>query len=298
MIKDGQVAGSRGVCTDISALKEAQSALRENEAMLQSILRAAPVGIGFGIGRTIQWSNDYYQRMTGYEDVNGKGRPARILYDSEEEYLRVGEALYSDLGKENTGETVTRWTRRDGSVVDVLLCVSPLFPVDAAQGVVISALDVTEKKKAEEALRASEARYRELADHLPVGIYEAGFDGKVTYANSTALKMYGYGADEVAGGGLSCRSLPPRITRWHRNIRSIREGRRGLSRSTRCYEGTGAVSEVDQVTADDAKRPDRRLLGHRHGHQRAQTGPGGPAEERGPAGKHSEGGPHRCGDRP
>ena len=198
--RNGQVVGSMGVVTDISALKEAQSALRKNEAMLQSILKAVPVGIAFGRERTLQWSNEYYQRMTGYGEDDVSGRTARLLYESEEEFQRVGKALYGSIGRDGIGEAQTRWKRQDGSMIDVLLSVTTLYSDDAAQGVVIAALDVTEEKKATEALRASETRYRELADNLPVGIYEATFDGVVQYANNTALEMFGYSADEVAKG--------------------------------------------------------------------------------------------------
>ena len=147
--RNGQVVGLMGVVTDISALKEAQTALRKNEAMLQSILKAVPVGIAFGRERTLQWSNEYYRRMTGYGEDDVSGRTARLLYESEEEFQRVGKALYGSIGKDGIGETQTRWKRQDGSVIDVLLSVTPLYPDDAAQGVVISALDVTEKKKAD-----------------------------------------------------------------------------------------------------------------------------------------------------
>ena len=300
VIKDGRVKGSGEVCTDISALKEAQSALRKNETMLQSILKAVPVGIAFGRERTLQWSNEYYQRMTGYGEDDVSGRTARLLYESEEEFLRVGKELYGSTGKDGIGEAQTRWKRQDGSAIDVRLSVSPLYSDDAAQGVVISALDVTEKKKADEALRASEARYRELADHLPVGIYEADFDGKVNYANNTALEMFGYSADEVEKGVNFPRRHRPRGSRDGNPEHPVDPGRdaAGISGVHDASERREPLSDVDEVTADGSKRPDRRLLGHRHGHQRAQAGPGGPAEERGPAGKHPAGGPHRCGDRP
>ncbi|HET6488194.1 MAG TPA: PAS domain S-box protein, partial [Syntrophales bacterium] len=225
VVRDGRVTGSRVVCTDISALKEAQLALRENEAMLRSILKAAPVGIAFGIERTIQWSNEYYQRMTGYEEDDVKGRTARHLYESEGEYLRVGNGLYNNAGKEGVGETRTRWTRRDGSTVDVHLCVSPLYPDDAAAGVVIAALDITEQKKADEALRASEARYRELADNMPAGIYEATMDGRVIYANRKAMEMFGFSADEVERGVPFTEVIAHES--WEdlgRNVQRIRDG--------------------------------------------------------------------------
>ena len=223
--RNGQVVGLMGVVTDISALKEAQNALRQNEAMLQSILKAAPVGIAFGRERTLQWSNEYYQRMTGYGENDVSGRTALHLYENEEEFQRVGRALYGSIGKDGIGETQTRWKRLDGSMIDVLLSVTPLYADDAAQGVVISALDITEQKKADEALRASEARYRELADHLPVGIYDADFDGKVNYANNTALEMFGYNAVEVEKGVNFLAVIAPEDRETAiRNTRSIREG--------------------------------------------------------------------------
>ncbi|MRR38120.1 PAS domain S-box protein, partial [bacterium] len=55
-----------GSMQDITERKRAEKALRQQEAMMRSILRAAPVGIAFGRERTLQWSNEYYQRMTGY----------------------------------------------------------------------------------------------------------------------------------------------------------------------------------------------------------------------------------------
>ena len=284
--QNGQVVGSMGVVTDISELKDAQSALRKNEAMLQSILKAAPVGIAFGRERTLQWSNEYYQRMTGYGEDDVSGRTARLLYESEEEFQRVGKALYGSIGKDGIGEAQTRWKRQDGSMIDVLLSVAPLYSDDAAQGVVISALDVTEKKKADEALRASEARYRELADHLPVGIYEADFDGMVNYANNTALEMFGYSADEVEKGVNFLAVIAPEDRETAiRNTRSIREGTplvyqeytmlrrdgsrfptltrsRPMVRNGRIVGSSGIVTDISELKrVQEALRKNEALLG-------------------------------------
>ena len=225
LVREGRIVGSTGVVTDITELKQAQQTLRKNEAMLQSILQAAPIGISFGERRTPKWVNDRYQEMTGYGREELEGHSTRILYDSDEEFLRVGEEFYRGIERGAVGTAETRWTRKDGSTIDVFLSMAAVFPGDEGKGVVVTALDVTEQKRAEAALRASEARYRELADHLPVGIYEADFQGAVHYANSASLEMFGYSAEEVAAGvNFSAVVAPEERELMMRNMQSIREG--------------------------------------------------------------------------
>ncbi|NPV04146.1 MAG: PAS domain S-box protein [Syntrophaceae bacterium] len=285
LVRDGRIVGSTGVVTDITELKQAQQTLRENEAKLQSILQAAPIGISFGERRTPKWVNDRYQEMTGYGAEELVGNSARILYDSDEEFLRVGEEFYRGIERGAIGTAETRWTRKDGSTIDVLLSMAPVFPGDESKGVVVTALDVTEQKRAEAALRASEARYRELADHLPVGIYEADFHGLVHYANNASLEMFGYSAEEVAAGvNFSTVVAPEDRELMLRNMKLIREGTplvyqeytmlrrdgsrfpaltrsRPLVRDGRIAGSTGIVTDISELKqAQEALRKNEALL--------------------------------------
>lgn len=198
-LSDGRM-GVGGIAQDVTEKKAAEEAIREREAMLSSILRAAPIGISFGQERVLKWTNACYQSMTGYGEEQLAGQSTRLLYGSEEEFLRVGKALYGGMRKKDIGAAQTQWRCKEGLMIDVQLTMCPLFPKDLSRGVVVTALDITEKKRTEDALRASEVRYRELADALPVGIYEMSHDGIVTYVNRTALEMFGYGQDEVRRG--------------------------------------------------------------------------------------------------
>src|SRR5262249_53405436 len=55
------------------------------------------------------------------------------------------------------------------------------------------------RKRAEEALRMSEARFKELYDNVPVGYHELDIEGRITRVNQTELSMIGYTREEIMG---------------------------------------------------------------------------------------------------
>ncbi len=78
------------------------------------------------------------------------------------------------------------------------------YPIEDNEGkisqVIHMATDITERKKAEEALQLSEQRYRELADSLPEIIFEIDTKANLVYANSKAYKLTGYSKDDLSHG--------------------------------------------------------------------------------------------------
>ena len=163
--ESGRVVEYQTTGKDITTRKQAEEALREREATLASIFRAAPTGIGMVINRVIMKVNDRLCGMTGYTSAELLGRSARVLYPSDEDYEYVGREKYGQIRKSGTGTVETRWQRKDGTIRDILLSSTPLDPSDLEKGVTFTALDITESKEAEEALRKSEEKFRYLVEN-------------------------------------------------------------------------------------------------------------------------------------
>ncbi len=143
-----------GLSLDITEELRAESALRASEARANSMLRAAPVGIGVVVKRVIAEVNDTLLRMTGYSREELIGQSARIFYPSEAEYEAVGREKYLLIHEHGVGSVETRWRRKDGAIIDLILSSSPIDASDYDQGVTFTAQDITARKEAEEQIRS------------------------------------------------------------------------------------------------------------------------------------------------
>jgi PAS domain S-box-containing protein len=137
------------VISDITESKQAKEALRESEHTLKSIFRAAPTGIGMVCDRVITQANDRLCEIVGYSKDELLGQNARMIYPTNEDFEYVGREKYEQIHQRGTGTVETRWQRKNGEVIDVLLSSTPLDPDDFSAGVTFTALDITNRKRAE-----------------------------------------------------------------------------------------------------------------------------------------------------
>ncbi len=155
LIRDdqGRPAGMWAIARDLTRQREAERELREREAHLQGLLRTAPVGIGVGHQRILREVNKRLCEITGYTPEELLGQSARMLYSSQAEYDMVGEKGYAEVVKHGTGSVETRWRRKDGREMDILLSATPLNLDDPDAEMVFTALDITQRKHAQRELQ-------------------------------------------------------------------------------------------------------------------------------------------------
>jgi PAS domain S-box-containing protein len=190
----GEVIGAINVFHDTTQLIRALEGLRENEERLKGVVEtAADAIITIDERGRIESINPAGERMFGYSAEELAGRNVCLLmpepYHSEHDeylanYLRTGEAKIIGIGREIVGR------RKDGSVFPMELAVSE-FTLGEDRHFTGIVRDITERKIADEALRQSEERFRQLATNSPAAVFVKDLEGRYTVANPLASEALG-----------------------------------------------------------------------------------------------------------
>jgi len=194
---DGTRYGRIWTFHDVTERKRAEEALKRSEATLRSVLAASPVGTALaGPDRLPIWVSEGMVAITGYPRGEVEAKGPQILYQTEEEYRRVGEILYREVGDGRIASVDTKMVRKDGRVIDVSLRAAAIDSGNLSAGMVTVLVDITEQKRAEEALRESENMFRDLAEKSVLGISLVQ-DGRYKYVNAQFAAIHGHTAEEM-----------------------------------------------------------------------------------------------------
>jgi PAS domain S-box-containing protein len=172
--------------------------LRESAPHLRALIENNPVAIIFVDGRQrIRMCNRAFEQLFLYREEEILGRGLKELVADGEERKATQELARQFPSTESLRIATVR-RKRDGSPVEVEVYRLPLRLDTEVVGSFALFLDVTERKRAEEALRASEQRYRLLFERNLAGVYRTKLDGQILECNEAFARMFGFISPEEA----------------------------------------------------------------------------------------------------
>ena len=181
---------------DITARKRAEETLRDSEETFRTIFEESPYPLSISTpeGRFLN-ANRAYRERSGYSREELLGRsPSEVgqLRDPADE-ARLAE-LFAREGK--LDEVEVRSWRRDGSENTVLLSARAVR-LGGKPTILSIVQDIGARKRAEEALRASEERFRALIEQGTDLILIIGYDGIIRYESPSVTRVLGHSASKL-----------------------------------------------------------------------------------------------------
>ena len=197
----GTPQGHRASIHDITERKLAEEALLESEERFRDFFENAPIGFHiFGPGQTIIDINEAELEMIGYsrEEIVGKKTWSDLIVPQQRDILK--KHWHDITTKGHVGNLEYTLVHKDGHHIYVILNASARFDKD---GNVVntrgSLLNITNRKRAEEALQRSEERYRIFVENVDLGIALVDTDHNIIMANSAVGRMLNVDVSEVIG---------------------------------------------------------------------------------------------------
>ncbi|HYW18606.1 MAG TPA: PAS domain-containing protein [Nodularia sp. (in: cyanobacteria)] len=199
----GQVVRTVGSVTDISERKLAETALRESETKFRRIVESNIVGVYFGdFSGGIYEANDAFLELSGY--TRGELEAGNIHWDemTPPDYQKLDQQKIQELQSSGVCTPFEKeYIRKDGTRVPVLLGIALIEGREKEGYSVCFVLDLTQRKRAETALRESEERYRYLSNAIPQLVWICNIKGEYEYVNQRWCEFTGQRIQEAMGVG-------------------------------------------------------------------------------------------------
>lgn len=185
----GEIIGAVTCLHDITERKQAEETLRRSETELRDFVDNASVGLHWvGSDGTILWANQSELDLLGYRRDEYVGHHIA-------EFHADAPVVEDILARLAAGETLhdyaARLHHKDGSIRHVAISSNALFEGDTFVHTRCFTRDITDRKRAEGAVRESERRFRAMIDALPAAIYTTDAEGRLTHFNPAAVAFSG-----------------------------------------------------------------------------------------------------------
>ena len=221
----GAVRGAVGAFADVTYLKRTEAALRESEERLRFALEAANAGTWEAVPETGEFTaSDRALALHGAPPGTPMSLEKAMQVVHPEDLPRIKELVHQVLASGEPFRIEFRVPLPDGSIRWVESCGEPR---SVSGKWVVSGLlqDITERKRAEIALRESEELLRSIIEHIPVPLMVSREDRKVLLINPALTRLTGYTTSDIPTRdeweSLAYRDDSPRVKEdFHRTLES------------------------------------------------------------------------------
>ncbi len=175
-----------------------QKALQQSEARYRTLFEDSRDAVYIStVGGKVIDANRAFLDLLGYTKRELAGITSQDTYVNSDDRQRFQKEIEQ---KGSVRDFAVKLRKKDNTVIDCLITSSLWFDNDGNisgyQGII---RDITERKRAENALQASEAKYRMILQTIEDGYYEVDIAGNFTFFNDSLCRMLGYSGDEMIG---------------------------------------------------------------------------------------------------
>ncbi len=241
---DGVPVELFGVMVDITREREAEAASLENRENFRRMVELSPDCIGVCVDETYVYVNQAFVQLLGARsEAEIIGRNAFSFVDPVSQ-----ECARERLARLRTRESMPycreTYRRVDGSPLDVEVAALPLRygNRDAIQ---VIARDITESVRAQQALEASEQRYRELVEDVSEILYTVDREGRFLSLSRSFERSTGYRVEEWIGRPFAELFMPHSVPAATDHFEQALAGKDGIIREYDLPAASGAVVTVE-----------------------------------------------------
>ena len=189
---------NRALTDELNERRRAINELRESEERYRTSIESSNDGVAIVRGDKIVFTNNKYNEIFGYDDPREiLGKDISITIHPDDSAMVTRRNAMRQKGKDVPSKYEFKGIKKDGTMIHVETSATSInYRGETATLVYLR--DITEKKRAEDALQASEKQYRNLVENSLVGVYQADVEGNILYVNEAFAKMLGFDSVEEA----------------------------------------------------------------------------------------------------
>jgi PAS domain S-box-containing protein len=225
----------------VKRLAEAEQRFRETVDLLPTVV------VEYDVKGQVTYVNNYGYEMLGYPPSSTEQNLSISQLLPEDELAKHRERLGKLLKGENLPPCEYRLLLMDGSTIYAFVSSAPIHKDGRIVGVRSTAMDITQRRQAEEALKNSEERLRILFEFAPDGYYLSDMKGNFVDGNKAAEELVGYKREELIGKNFLKLNLLPK---WQIPKAAAHLARNAMGQPTGPDDFTLNRKDGDQVTVE------------------------------------------------